>query len=214
MKLFFTLIKRDMQLNLRGGWASLVAILFYLIVASLVPLAIGPEPALLSKIAAGIAWLGVLLATLLTLEKLFQPDHEDGSLEQYLVHGVSPELLALSRILFHWLSTAIPLILATPLVALLLAFPLHQLGMLMVSLLLGTPGLSAVGALAGSLAIGVKRAGLLIALLILPLAIPLLIFGVGALADPAALKLLAAYSLAAVALAPFAAGAAIRLACD
>ena len=86
MNLFFTLIKRDMRLNLRGGWASLVSILFYLIVATLVPLALGPEPAMLSKIAGGIAWLGVLLATLLTLEKLFQPDHEDGSLEQYLVH--------------------------------------------------------------------------------------------------------------------------------
>ncbi len=214
MRLLILLIWREVRLNIRGGWASAISILFYLIVATLVPLAIGPEPDQLAKIAAGIAWLGVLLATLLTLEKLFQPDHEDGSLEQYLVHEIGPELLALSRILFHWLSTAIPLILVTPLVALLLNFPMQRLGVLMASLALGTPGLSAVGALAGSLAIGVKRAGLLIALLVLPLSVPLLIFGVSAQTDPAALKLLAAYSLGALAVVPFAAGAAVRLACD
>ena len=208
------LIWRDVRLNLAGGWASGVAIVFYLIVASLVPLAIGPDAAMLAKIAGGIAWLAVLLATLLTLERLFQPDHEDGSLEQYLVHGVAPELLALSRIMSHWLCTALPLIVATPLVALLLAFPYDKLGLLIVSLLLGTPGLSAIGAVAGSLAVGVRRAGLLIVLLVLPLAVPILIFGVGALSDPAALKLLAACSLGALALAPFAAGAAIRLSCD
>ena len=214
MSLLFALVWRDVRLNIAGGWASGVSVLFYLIVASLVPLAIGPDAVQLARIAGGIAWLAVLLATLLTLERLFQPDHEDGSLEQYLVHGVAPETLALSRIVSHWLGTALPLIVATPLVALLLGLPVDRLGPLVAGLIVGTPGVSAIGAVAGSLAVGVKRAGLLLVLLELPLAAPILIFGVGTLSDPAAWKLLGACSLVALAVAPFAAGAAIRLACD
>lgn len=210
--MIWTVIRRDLRLNLARGWQSGVALFFYLMVASLVPIATGPDARLLAQIAPGLLWLATLLATLLTLEHLFQPDAEDGSLDQFLTLGMSAELLVIARLISHWLTTILPLLLATPLAALLLALPAAQLLPLMLALTLGSPGLSAIGTIAGSLAIGVRRGGLLIVLLVLPLSIPILIFGVTCLAEPAAFKLLAACSLTALALAPFAAGAALRLA--
>jgi heme exporter protein B len=217
MSAFTALVLRELRLSAAGGWASLTAVLFYLAVAVLTPFAIGPAPQLLAKIGGGMAWLAALLASLLTLERLFQPDSEDGTLDGLVSAGVALELIAAAKMLAHWLVTALPLLLATPVVAILLQLPETRWPLLLGSLLLGTPLLSALGAIAAALAVGVKRAGLLIALLVLPLSVPALIFGVGTL-DPAAsataFKILGAMTLASVGLTPFAVAAALRASFD
>jgi heme exporter protein B len=213
----WAVLVRELRLSLAGGWATASAVLFYLAVATMTPFAIGPQPELLAEIAAGIAWIAALLASLLTLERLFQPDVEDGSLDQLALSPVPLEAVAAAKIIAHWITTAGPLLLATPVVAILLQLPEAQWLTLLGSLLVGTPALSAIGAVAAALAVGVRRAGVLIGLLVLPLVVPTLIFGVGALdseGGATAIKLLGAVSLVALALGPFAAAAALRLALD
>jgi heme exporter protein B len=211
--MFRTILSQELRLTFRGGWASLTSVIFYLAVAVLVPFAVGPDAQLLSRIAGGMAWIAALLALLLTLERLFQPDLEDGTIEQWISQGCALEMIALAKILAHWLTTAVPLLLATPLVAVLLQLTTQQTLQLMLALLLGTPGLSALGALCAALAVSVRRAAVLISLLVLPLAVPVLIFGVAAL-DPArgaaALKLLLAASLILLVIAPSGIKAALR----
>jgi heme exporter protein B len=211
--MFRTILSQELRLTFRGGWASLTSVIFYLAVAVLVPFAVGPDAQLLSRIAGGMAWIAALLALLLTLERLFQPDLEDGTIEQWISQGCALEIIALAKILAHWLTTAVPLLLATPLVAVLLQLTPQQTLQLMLALLLGTPGLSALGALCAALAVSVRRAAVLISLLVLPLAVPVLIFGVAAL-DPvrgaAALKLLLAASLILLVIAPSGIRAALR----
>jgi heme exporter protein B len=203
----------DLRLALRGGWASATAVLFYVAVATLVPFAVGPDTQQLRLVAGGMAWIAALLAMLLTLERLFQPDSEDGTVDFWIAHDAPLTELALAKIMAHWLMTALPLLLATPLVTAMLHLEYAATRMLLLSLLLGTPALSAIGALCAALAVSVRRASLLIALLVLPLVIPVLIFGVSVLApqtQAAAIKLLAAFSLASLVLAPAGISAALR----
>jgi heme exporter protein B len=212
------IIRREVKLGLAGGAASAAPVAFFLIVAILFPFAVGPAPQVLARIAAGVVWVSALLACLLSMERLYQADAEDGSLEQYATTGVSMLELAAAKLASHWLLTAVPLLLATPIAALLLQTPLDSLGWLMLGLMIGTPALSALAGVAAALTVGLKRGGAVLAgLLVLPLTLPVLIFGV-ALPDPlagaSALKLLAASSLFLTALGPFAAAAALKLALE
>lgn len=207
------LVRRELQLAWaeRGGGA--VALIFFLIVASLFPFAVGPEPQVLARIAAGIIWVSALLACLLSLERLFQPDAEDGTLEQLVVAGQSLEAVAVAKMAAHWLTTALPLLILTPVTAAMLNAPMHVWSPLLLGLLLGTPAMSAIGAVAAALTVGVRRGGVLISLLVLPLAVPTLIFGVGVvdpLAGTSALKWLGATTLLSLAVSPFAAAAGLR----
>ncbi len=210
---FRAILQQDILAALAAGWGGLTAVLFYLTCALLVPFALGPDAAMLARVAAGLAWMSALLAMLLSLERLFQPDAEDGSIDQWVSLGLPLARLGLAKIVAHWLTTAVPLVLATPIVAVLLGLPPANLARLILSLLLGTPALSAIGAACAALGVPVRRAAVLISLLVLPLVVPVLIFGVAA-TDPAraaaALKLLGALSLTAVTLAPLAIAAALR----
>jgi heme exporter protein B len=214
MSAMLSLVGRDLKLALRSGMGSALSVVFFLIVATLVPFAVGPDAAALARIAFGMIWIAALLASLLTLERLFAPDNDDGTLDLYLTIGISGEWIGLCKIISHWLLASLPLIVASPLAGLLLGLPADKLGRMMISLLLGTPALSAIGAVAAALSLGIKRGGMLTGLLVLPLMVPVLIFAVGSADDVSGLLLLAACSLGAVALAPLACGPALRLAAE
>jgi heme exporter protein B len=218
MSAFSTLLGRELTLGRASGAATAVSLAFFLLVVTLIPFAVGPAPQVLARIAAGVIWVAALLAALLSLDRLLQPDVEDGTLQAYAVTGISFELLSLTKIASHWLLTGLPLILMTPIAAVLLQLPLDRLALLMLGLLIGTPALSALATLAASLTVGLKRGGgVLASLLVLPLTLPVLIFGVSLpdpLASDGALKLLSAAALFSLAVCPFAAGAALRLALD
>ncbi|WP_420137631.1 heme exporter protein CcmB [Sphingomonas sp.] len=209
MSLFTNLVRRDvMRAFAQGGaWLPLV---FYLLVATLFPFAIGPDAALLARVGGGILWTAALLAALLPVERLVRPDLASGVLDQLALRGHSEEAIAAAKILAHWLSFGPPLMAATLPAAALLDLDGAALLRLELGLALGTPGLAALGLAVAALTAGLRGAGALIGLVMLPLAIPLLIFGAGA--GPGAIKLLAATSLLFVAGAPFAAGAALRAA--
>jgi len=213
------LIRRDLQLLWRRRGDALQPALFALLVIALFALALGSDRATLAQLAPGVLWVAVLLAGLLSLDTLFRSDAEDGSLEQWMLAPVPLAWLVLVRTLTHWASTALPMALAAPLLAELLYLPRAQLGLLLVTLLLGTPLLSLIGAVVAALTVGMRRAGVLLALLALPLYVPVLVFGTGIVAaagqgfDPGGgLLLLAAGLVLALALAPVAAAAAIRVA--
>lgn len=174
------LMVRELRLALRRRGALAHTLVFFTAVATLFPLAIGPEPAMLTRIAPGIIWVAVLLALLLPLERLFRDDLEDGTLELLLLSPCSPSLLALAKVASHWLVTAGPLILFAPVVALLLQLPAAALPILLATLLLGTPVLALIGAIAAALTLGLRAGGPLLALLLLPLYVPVLIFAAGA----------------------------------
>jgi heme exporter protein B len=214
MSAMLSLVSRDLKLALRSGMGSTLGVVFFLMVASLVPFAVGPDAQLLGRIAFGMIWIAALLAALLGLDRLFAPDADDGTLDLYLTIGISGEWIGLCKIISHWLLSALPLIIATPIAALLLGLPTHQLAWVMLSLCLGTPALSAVGAIAAALSLGVKRGGMLTGLLLLPLLTPILIFAVGSNDNPGGLLLLAACSLASMVLAPMACGPLVRLAAE
>lgn len=212
-----TLVRRELQLVWAERSGGAIALIFFVIVASLFPFAVGPEPQVLARIAAGIVWVSALLACLLSLERLFQPDAEDGTLEQLVVSGQSLEAVAIAKMITHWLTTALPLVLLTPVTAAMLGAPFEVWGTLLLGLLLGTPALSSIGAVAAALTVGVRRGGVLISLLVLPLAVPTLIFGVGVtdpLAGASALKWLGVTTLLALAVGPFAAAAGLRVAME
>lgn len=208
------LVRRELQLVWAERSGGAIALIFFVIVVSLFPFAVGPEPQMLARIASGVIWVSALLACLLSLERLFQPDAEDGTLEQLVVAGQSLEAVAIAKMLSHWLTTALPLVVLTPVLAAMLGAPFELWGMLLLGLLLGTPALSAIGSVAAALTVGVRRGGVLISLLVLPMAVPTLIFGVG-VADPlagsSALKWLGVTTLLALALCPFAAAAGLRV---
>ena len=213
------LLVRDLQLLWRRRGDALQPALFALLVVMLFALALGGEPQALARIAAPVLWLASLLAGLLALDTLFRGDAEDGSLEQWLLAPVPLAWLVLVRVLVHWATTALPLLLATPLLAELLHLPHAQLPLLLASLALGTPLLSLLGAVVAALTVGMRRSGILVALLALPLYVPVLVFGAGSVAaaaqglDPTgALLMLAAGLVLALVLAPLAAAAAIRIA--
>jgi len=215
------LMVRDLRLLWRRRGDALQPALFALLVVVLFALALGGEAQALAKVAAAVLWLAVLLAGLLALDTLFRGDAEDGSLEQWMLAPVPLSWLVLVRTFMHWATTALPLLIATPLLAELLHLPRAQLPVLLASLALGTPLLSLLGAVVAALTVGMRRSGILVALLALPLYVPILVFGAGSVAaaaqglDPTgALLLLGAGLVLALVLAPLAAAAAIRIALD
>lgn len=180
MSAFWGLIRRDVRLAVRVGGGGGMAVFFFLLTISVVPLGIGPDLNLLSRIAPGMLWVALLLSNLLTLDRLFQADQEDGSLDLLLLGPLPLELAVLAKAIAHWLTTGVPLLLAAPVLGLLLNLPIEGFLPLMGAMLVGSPALSLLGAIGAALSIGVKRGGLLISLLVLPLYLPVLIFGVSA----------------------------------
>jgi len=215
---FLRLVGRELTLALRGSIGTLMTVVFFVIAVTLFPLGVGPELGLLSRIAPGAVWVAALLAALLSLDRLFVADHEDGSLEQLMLGTLPLELVVLAKTVAHWLTTGLPLAVAAPVLALLLNMSVDGLVILVVSLLLGTPILSLIGAVGAALTVGLRRGGALIALLVLPLYVPVLIFGVGAVEGAvldvgvhANLSILAGGLVGAVVLGPLAAAAALRM---
>ena len=215
------LLRRDLRLALRQGADTLVVVFFFVLTVSLFPFGVGPEPQILARIASGVIWVTALLASLLSLERLFQTDYEDGSLDLLLLAPVGLEGTVLAKCLAHWLTTGVPLILATPILALFLDLPADGLPLLLLAMLLGTPTLTLLGAIGAALVLGARRGGVLISLLVLPLYVPVLIFGVAAV-DAALggfpvrpqLMVLGGFLLAALVLAPWASAAALRQAAE
>lgn len=212
------LLIRDLRLAIRAGGGFGLGLAFFLLVAVIVPLGVGPEPATLAKIAPGILWVGALLSCLLSLDRIFALDFEDGSLDLLATSPLPMEGAVAVKALAHWLVTGLPLVLAAPVLGVLLNLPLAGYLWLVISLALGTPALSIIGAFGAALTVGLKRGGLLMSLLVLPLYMPTLIFGAevvkrGAmgLAVATPLALLAAITAGSLALLPFAAAAAIRV---
>lgn len=204
------LVLRDVRRGYAGGGAALV-VAFFLLVVILFPFAVGPDTVLLARIGGGTIWAAALLAALLPVERLVGPDAEAGVLDQFAARGVSLAAVAAAKMLAHWLAFAPPLLLAAVPAAGLLGLPGSTLARVELGLLIGTPGLAALAVATGALVTGLRGAGAVAGLVMLPLAVPLLIFGAGALdGGPAALKLLGAVSLVLVAGAPFVAGAAMR----
>ncbi len=213
------LLTRDLRLLWRRRGDAFQPALFALLVVVLFALALGGEPQALAKVAPAVLWVAVLLAGLLSLDTLFRGDAEDGSLEQWILAPVPLAWLVAVRVFSHWLTTAVPLLITTPVLGELLHLPHAQLPVLMASLALGTPLLSLLGAVVAALTVGMRRSGILVALLALPLYVPVLVFGAGSVAASAqgldavgALLLLAAGLVLALVLAPLAAAAAIRIA--
>jgi heme exporter protein B len=213
------LLGRDLKLLWRRRGDAAQPVLFAVLVVALFALALGGEPQLLQSVASAVLWLSVLLAGLLSLDTLFRSDAEDGSLEQWLLSPVPLAWLVAVRVFSHWLTTAFPLVVVSPLLAELMHLPREQLPVLVASLALGTPLLSLLGAVVAALTIGMRRAGILLALLVLPLYVPVLVFGAGAVAATAqgldasgALLMLGAGLVVSAVLAPLTAAAAIRIA--
>ena len=215
---FFLVIKRDLTIAFRHRDDILNPLLFFVIVVTLFPLGIGPESTTLSRIAPGIIWVAALLSTLLSLDRLFKSDHSDGSLEQMLLSPQPIFILVLGKIIAHWLLTGLPLILIAPILAVLLHLNENSYGALMLTLLLGTPVLSLLGSIGVALTVGIKKGGVLLSLLVLPLYIPVLIFATSAI-DTAAMNLpysgqlaiIAALFFGSLTLAPFAVSAALKV---
>ena len=174
------LLVRDMRLAVRVGGGALIGVLFFLIVVTLVPFAIGPDLALLARIGPAILWLGALLASLLALDRLVSMDHEDGSLDLILTARVPLELAVAAKALAHWLTTGLPLVVAAPLLGLLLNLDPKATAAVALTLLVGTPALTFIGLIGAALTVALRRGGLLLAILLLPLTVPILIFGVAA----------------------------------
>lgn len=215
------LLRRDLTLALRRPQDALTVLGFFVVVVSLFPLGIGPDPEFLRSIAPGVLWVAALLATMLALERLFQDDYRDGSLEQLLLMPHPLGLLVFTKMLGHWLLTGLPLVLVSPLLALQLNLRADEIGVLMLALLLGTPILSMIGAIGAALTLGLRSGGVLIALLILPLYIPPLILGAGAVdavmhgsSAQAHLSFLAALMVGALFTTPWATAAALRVMLD
>ena len=213
------LLVRDMRIAVRVGGGAMIGVLFFVVVVTLTPFAVGPDLALLKRIGPAILWLAALLASLLALDRLFASDHEDGSLDLILTGRAPLELVIAAKGLAHWLTTAIPLIVAAPLIGLLLDIePPAQAG-LVLTLLVGTPALTFIGIVGAAIAVTLRRGGLLLAVIVLPLTVPVLIFGVAAanaaLAGPVPFgtpfTVLCALTLASLVIGPFAAAAALRL---
>jgi heme exporter protein B len=212
MTAFRAMLQRELRLALRGGGDMLTLVLFFVIVGAVVPFAVGPDRVLLARIAPGIVWIAAFLAMLLGLDRLFRPDHEDGSLTLLRQADLSLSGVVAAKLIAHWLVSALPLIAASPFLALLLAMDVDTFWRVMISLALGTPALAAFGAVGAAVTVSIRRGGLIAPILIAPLSIPVLIFGTGSITatqSSAALLFLAALSLMAVALAPFAAALAI-----
>ena len=212
------LLLRDIRLAIRAGGGFGLGLAFFLIVVVLVPFGVGPQSELLSRIAAGTLWIGALLACLLSLDRIFALDWEDGSLDLLATAPLPMEAIAAIKALAHWLTTGLPLVLAAPILAVLLNLPTAGYGPLILSLLLGTPALSMIGTFGAALTVGLKRGGLLLSLLVLPLYVPTLIFGaeaarrgVDGFDTTTPMLMLAGITCGTIALLPFAAAAVLRV---
>ncbi|QEW07602.1 heme exporter protein CcmB [Nitrincola iocasae] len=217
-KIFFATLKREMQLALRRRSDLVNPLIFFLMVATLFPLGVSPEPTLLAILAPGVVWVAALLATLLAMDSLFRSDFEDGSLEQILLSPQPLFVVVLGKVLAHWMMTGLPLTLMAPLLGVMLFLPAEGMQGLMLSLLIGTPTLSLVGAIGAALTVALRKGGVLISLLVLPLYIPVLIFGTAAVEAALTglpvgghLALLGALLALGLALAPLAIAAALRI---
>lgn len=219
MNPFLDLLRRDLKLAWREGGALGTALGFFLVVVAMLPLGLGPDLNLLSRIAPGVLWIALLLAALLSLPRMFEADHEDGALEAIAAGPLPLELVAAAKSLAHWLSTGIPLALLAPVLGILLNLDLAAYPALIATMLAGTPAVSFLGAIGAALTLKARRGGLLLALLILPFYVPTLIFGISAMSAATlgpggfwnAFAILTAISLASVALGPLATAAALRL---
>ena len=221
MRAFLGVIRQDLRLGIRQGGDIGLVLGFFVLAVILFPFGIGPEPELLRRVAAGIVWVAALLAAVLSLDRLFATDYADGGLDLIALSAMPLELAVLAKAAAHWLMTGLPLVIVSPLLAILVDLDPAALPSLVVGLLLGTPAMSLVGAIAAALSLGARRPGVLTTLVVLPLYLPPLIFGTGAVEASLAaegarahLLLLAALSVAAVPLAPLAAAAALRQALD
>ena len=212
------LLVRDMRLAVRVGGGAMMGVLFFLIVVTLVPFAVGPDLAQLQRIGPAILWIGALLASLLTLDRLFAADHEDGSLDLLLMGRAPLELAILAKAIAHWITTGLPLVIAAPLLGLFLNLEPAAIGAVALTLLAGTPALTCIGVIGAALTVALRRGGLLLPVLVLPLTIPVLIFGVsasnaavvGPVTFGAPFTILCALTLGSLVLGPFAAAAALR----
>jgi heme exporter protein B len=212
------ILVRDMRVAVRVGGGALMGVLFFLVVVTLVPLALGPDLALLTRIGPAILWLAALLASLLALDRLFAADHEDGSLDLILMGRAPLELVVLVKGLAHWLTTGLPLVVAAPLIGLFLNLDARAATALVLTLLVGTPALTFTGLIGAAIAVTLRRGGLLLAVLVLPLTVPVLIFGVAAASAAVAgpvpfgtpFTVLCALALGSLVVGPFAAAAALR----
>jgi heme exporter protein B len=212
------LLVRDMRVAVRVGGGALIGVLFFLIVVTLTPFALGPDLALLARIGPAILWLGALLASLLALDRLIAMDHEDGSLDLILTARAPLELTVAVKAIAHWVTTGLPLVIATPLVGLLLNLEPRATAAVALTLLIGTPALTFIGLIGAALTVMLRRGGLLLAVLVLPLTVPVLIFGVAAsnaaMVGPvpfgAPFGILCALTLMSLVIGPFAAAAALR----
>ena len=216
--LFWSTFKRDLKLAFRHKGEMMNPLVFFLIAISLVPLALGPEPALLMRIAPGILWVMALLATLLSLDNLFRSDFDDGTLEQLLISPHPLYWSVLAKIFAYWLATGLPLMLLSPLLGVMLSLPSSAFIALCCSLLLGTAAMSLIGAVGAALTVGLRKGGLLISLIVMPLYVPILIFGANAVQDASLgqpysmqLAILGAVLAVALILAPLAAAGALRV---
>ena len=221
MNAFAAIVGRDIGLALRPGVDSLMVVMFFVIAVVLFPFGVGPEPNVLARIGPGVIWVAALLASMLSLERLFKADYDDGSLELLALQPIALEAVVVAKVAAHWLTTGLPLIVAAPVLALLMNMPADGFLLLILTLALGTPTLSLIGAIGAALVLGSRLGGVLLALLILPLYIPVLIFAVGAMeaalggfSVKAPLLVLGGLFLGSLALAPWVGAAALRQALD
>jgi heme exporter protein B len=218
MRALSALFLRDIRIAVRVGGGALIGVLFFLILVALMPFAIGPDLALLQRIGPAILWLGALLASLLALDRLLSADQEDGSLDLLLMSGTPLELAVAIKALAHWLTTGLPLVIATPVLALFLNLDPPATGAVAATLLAGTPALTFIGLIGAALTVTLRRGGLLLSVLVLPLTIPVLIFGVsasnaaivGPLPFGTPFTILCALTLVSMVIGPFAAALAVR----
>ena len=218
MTAFRALLVRDMRVAVRVGGGAMMGVLFFLAVVTLTPFALGPDLALLRRVGPAILWIGALLASLLALDRLFAADHDDGSLDLILMGRAPLELAVAAKALAHWLTTGLPLVIATPVLALFLNLEPAATGAVMLTLLIGTPALTFIGLIGAALAVALRRGGLLLPVLVLPLTVPVLIFGVAAsnaaIVGPVPFgtpfTILCALTLMSLVIGPFAAAATLR----
>lgn len=221
MSQFIFLVRRDLSLAFRQGMDSVLVVVFFVLAVVLFPLGVGPEPGTLARIAPGVIWVAALLSAMLSLERLFQTDYEDGSLELLALSSLPLELTVLAKVCAHWITTGLPLIIAAPVLAVLMQMESEGFAMLILALLLGTPSLSLIGAVGAALILGSRRGGVLLSLLVLPLYIPVLIFGVSAVDAAiggyefkAQMLILAGFFIGSLALTPWAGAAGLRQALE
>jgi heme exporter protein B len=215
---FFALLRRDLVIAFRRRSEMVNPLLFFVLVTSLFPLGVGSQPKLLALMAPGVVWVAALLAALLSLDTIFRSDFEDGTLEQLLLSAQPVSVLVIAKVLAHWLITGLPLLLMAPVLGTFLGLPSQALGTLVWTLLFGTPALSLIGAIGVALTVGLRKGGVILSLLVLPLYVPILIFGAGAVGNAAMgidataqMYIMAAFLIFSLTLSPIATAAALRV---